>query len=163
MNRTKQTHTPGPWKAEPSAMQDGGAGVLILGDKTGASAVVVAEMPIRLKTFPDGPHATWDKQLANARLIAEAPAMLEALRDLLEESHRMAIPCAKADCLVCPPVVAKLDNARAILARIEGGQQPQQPGCCTYHACGGHLTSCSEEVPETRARRDAGGKKEWGR
>lgn len=64
---TKAQHTPGPWKAN-------GPQVTAQGDMR---RVVVATV----NGYVFGPHA--DEPLANAHLIASAPALLEALEELL--------------------------------------------------------------------------------
>ena len=63
-----KTHTPGPWEAcDPGDYSDfDGQSVVILGDDR-RMAVVQGDS---------------DEAVANARLIAAAPAMLEALRDI---------------------------------------------------------------------------------
>jgi hypothetical protein len=82
------THTPGPWVARKDGTVQPYPG-------TGS----IAACSLR------GDHQT---MIANARLIAEAPAMLAALRDLLVALEaRGAGGCS-------------MDNARAIIARIEG-------------------------------------------
>lgn len=89
-------HTPGPWRV-------GDAGKTVFGPKGGLPPQGIAGMYAQ-KT-PGESHA-------NARLIAQAPAMLEALHDLLDtrspstpRSFRVRSAEAKA---------------RSILATIEG-------------------------------------------
>ena len=96
MNRTKQTHTPGPWKASNTS------------DGWHISSTVDPGYFARIA----GPckAGTRDAE-ANARLIAEAPVMREALAELV-----MVARLHKLDTL------AAVVNARAILARIEGGE-----------------------------------------
>ena len=57
-------------------------------------------------------HGEHDREetKANARLIAEAPAMLDALRELLADKY-----------LADPINADRMASARAILARIDGG------------------------------------------
>lgn len=87
--------TPGPWDAS----------------RVGPLAITVRQVA----NTPDekglhvatvwGDKRTIETTNANARLIAEAPAMLEALRAIVGS---------------WPPSKRDLDRARAILARIEG-------------------------------------------
>jgi hypothetical protein len=73
---TERKHTPGPWKAEPDEADE----ICILQDSTGL---------IVTYAFPNG-----KEREANARLIAAAPELLEALQDLLDEaeaSHGIAM------------------------------------------------------------------------
>ena len=79
MNSETAAHTPGPWRAngiheqspEPSAQTRAGA----VSDDDGR---VVAYLPA------DGAEGIQDREtLANARLIAAAPALLEACKGLL--------------------------------------------------------------------------------
>lgn len=89
------THTPGPWKAIGDEIVDHGNGVCDLGH-------VLAS--VRMHN---------GEQEANARLIAEAPAMLEALRDAIRglDTDGQSSACASLN-----------TTARAILARIDGGK-----------------------------------------
>jgi hypothetical protein len=90
------THTPGPW----------------ISQRTGWSKhpynVHSSKRPGAVALIPSRTSVPLEEQEANARLIAEAPAMLEALWDLLVALEaRGAGGCS-------------MDNARAIIARIEG-------------------------------------------
>lgn len=101
-------HTPGKWIYEPSDMTirtmdvSSNAG---MGDHKG---VIIAELdsPEWRKTRPD----SIPEKEANARLIAEAPMMYEALKAVEErfnwdDKHALLI-----------------DNIKNLLARIEGGK-----------------------------------------
>lgn len=85
-------HTPGPWVAEPMI---GTPDVIWIGNSDGYVAQITREDGIE--------RCDW----ADARLIAEAPAMLAALRNLL--------PLWSSG--IDEPWV---NDARAILARIDG-------------------------------------------
>jgi hypothetical protein len=94
------THTPGPWQ---TVNADDGDILIENGDPYGngiVAAIITSES-----------YFTDDQCEANARLIAEAPAMLEALRAIVLESD------SGADTLVL-----NVANIRAIINRIEGGQ-----------------------------------------
>jgi len=67
-------HTPGPWRQE---------GLVVWNANTSSVIVNVA-----------GFHAGIEEDLANARLIAAAPDLLEALVDMLEHPSDYAINAA---------------------------------------------------------------------
>ena len=95
------THTPGPWQA------------LGLGsDLRGANGEPIALIHV----LGSAQRETGE---ANARLIAEAPAMLAALRALVDQCEATS---AWDDALAGedPQMLADVENARAILARIDG-------------------------------------------
>ncbi len=70
--QTKTTHTPGPWKVlhHTAPQHDGDRAVYAPGNK------LICEMN-------GGPNDD-SETLANARLIASAPDLLDSLRDILE-------------------------------------------------------------------------------
>jgi len=87
-------HTPGPWKSQGFRV--------IRADKMEAWQLVVADVPVATgEPFDDNADAAArnvDQQRANTKLIAAAPALLEALRDcvtlpgaLAERSHEYAL------------------------------------------------------------------------
>lgn len=97
-------HTPGPWRI-------GDAGRTIFGAPNGSpSPVTVAHLGKNFRA--DGP------------VIAEAPAMLEALRKLLARCELDFIANFEQENLNSDgnDYEMELVNARAILARIEGGK-----------------------------------------
>ena len=96
-------HTPGPW-------------------------AVNAAFPNKVNG-PDGRHVATvgfgmsGKARANAALIAEAPAMLEALRDTTDELDawlQAAIAQGEINARDRKTQEAKIERNRAILARIDG-------------------------------------------
>lgn len=108
---TKSQHTPGPWKAETN-FRANDWGVTILGHTTGASSIVVADMPLRFKGHgPQSGHATQEYQWANARLIAQAPKMLDVIKTLAGQDHGHTMSSPRETCIRC--------DARAILKEIE--------------------------------------------
>jgi hypothetical protein len=94
MTTTNAKHTPGPWQYDNTRKH------YTERDVIRRNGLIVCLLPSRGSMMPDA------ERDSNARLIAEAPAMAEALRDLLE--------CAKWG----NPF--DFDKARAILARIDG-------------------------------------------
>lgn len=93
------THTPGPW----------------ISQRTGWSKhpynVHSNKRPGAVALIPSRTSVPLEEQEANARLIAEAPAMLEALRTLMLAVAADGVPGGWG-CVV--------DPVRAILARIDG-------------------------------------------
>jgi len=91
-DRTMSKHTPGPWKADYNKPYD----------------------QWWVSQFDGNPVAT-TKQETNARLIAAAPDLLAALKNLLDASERIVIARGKA---------ANHDDARraasAAIAKAEG-------------------------------------------
>jgi hypothetical protein len=75
------THAPGPWHIEPLQADQGGS-IAICNRQQGILAVIP---PLNDDDEPDEATAQRDPHdQANARLIAAAPKLLEALRELLE-------------------------------------------------------------------------------
>ena len=71
----KPAHTPGPWSIDTC-----GDPIIINGPEDGRA--IVAWVP----SAQDNPDEDWSpEELANARLIAAAPALAEALREILAE------------------------------------------------------------------------------
>ncbi len=106
-------HTPGPWRIGSVSMNDGSLGIthdeyrlVIANVNNGASLgdFVTAAMRGR-KDFgaPDTAKTQW----ANARLIAAAPDLYEALKGVLRVADRKTV---------------EFDAARAALAKVEGKQ-----------------------------------------
>ena len=82
-------HTPGPW--------------IQVGDTVG--------VPVGRVAWVFAPtSSTWTEEIANARLIAAAPDLLEALRGLLEVTDFYEL------------YGAKTEAARAAIAKVEGKQ-----------------------------------------
>lgn len=104
-------HTPGPWKLERDELHYGSLSTVVAGEKS--------------KKFPGyqmivgvGGFAGVDEQEANARLIASAPELLEALRDMFElaegamrSANRDGAEYDVEDCL---------KEARHAIAKAEG-------------------------------------------
>lgn len=88
------THTPGPWRA--------------LGTVSKTQCVRTTDE--RYEVLVSGPYLTDPEREANAAIIAEAPALLAALRALVD-AH---------DAEPKELTAAEWDAARTILARLEG-------------------------------------------
>lgn len=99
-------HTPGPWKVMP---EDG----IISGNYRG----IVAGKGFRDKKTNTGFNVTALMSEADARLIAEAPMMYEALKAIVSLADDD--PFATIGMYV---EHGKGSNIRALLARIEGGE-----------------------------------------
>ncbi len=98
---SESKHTPGPWTLE----------------KGHAVGSVIAEAGDYSITAPDGVHDWFsaDVEMANARLIAAAPELLEALRSLAD---RWEILCEVIKPLINDEAYVA---ARAAIAKATGG------------------------------------------
>lgn len=102
---TKHTsHTPGPWKAvyqpnTPCLVESDGERVAWIDFWKG-------------KTPRDPNHKPRLEQEANARLIAAAPELLEALQELLDPARGMVT--------ITPCKAAAFERARAAIAKAKG-------------------------------------------
>jgi len=86
----RAAHTPGPWTYDGDNI-DGRIGV-VAHDVAGAPMVCDTWAGRHYKTHdPDCHHISDDEEEANARLIAAAPELLEALNELLEQIHYIGI------------------------------------------------------------------------
>ena len=103
-------YTPGPWATEEVANPVEGASSLVVCTADFEYRIADAYAPVH----HDGMAVPYEQAEANARLIAEAPAMVELARafvSYLEDDSRSER--RRQACLA---------EARAILARIEGSQ-----------------------------------------
>lgn len=101
-------HTPGPWTTDDSLADEAGEfGIAILAKWQDGSAVRVADCPVG-EVDPE--------TYANARLIAAAPDLLAALRDLVENIND---PTCSIDELRNDVSFA---DSRAAIARATGGE-----------------------------------------
>jgi hypothetical protein len=96
-----QKHTPGPWEATDQ-------GDVVMGDDR---ATIIAWCG----DAEDNPEMGEATMLANARLIAAAPDMLRALKDLTRfcDAVRVQVGMGKTQ-------LARLEQARAAIAKAEG-------------------------------------------
>lgn len=103
-------HTPGPWHIEPLVATHG-ADMAICAPSNGWVVAVIQNDPdIQTSDNPNGDTVVWhDADKANAALIAEAPAMLAALRRVVQWADTG-----------CDPSRKSIDQVRAIIARIDG-------------------------------------------
>jgi len=94
---TKAKHTPGPWEV----------------DYSGPARLGIVDRDDRLLALCNLEHEDGDEDEANARLIAAAPAMLGALRGLLD--------CCELNMDdMEPETVGAIDAARAALSAATG-------------------------------------------
>lgn len=100
-------HTPGPWRFD-----DSGAIVRLfpIGDMSGCMAIAYGITGKHPDYMPQA------EQHANARLIAAAPELLDALRATVAALE------ASGDGANLEMPSPALDNARALLARLEDAQ-----------------------------------------
>lgn len=100
-------HTPGPWQAKHRAGKDGMFRTEIFSSEFGG----IATCNWTPKNCGNGVTGTYRE--ANARLIAAAPDLLEALK--LAEFVMDDCP------MVSQQLVAAVAKARAAIAKVEGG------------------------------------------
>ncbi len=98
-------HTPGPWRAEIDNRMD----MRVESHRT------VAHLPI---PYPARDHSRDDEMKANARLIAAAPDMLDALKDAL-----MVLQSAAAADPTWTQAAMARDDVSAAIAKAEGRDQ----------------------------------------
>lgn len=96
-------HTPGPWTLGTHNLSPSTYAILKV---RGSGRIVCIATPGKLTS-----HGREGE--ANARLIAQAPSMLEALRDC-------TLQMAQSNTRTFPEFEGALNNARAILRAIEG-------------------------------------------
>lgn len=108
-------YTPGPWMAAPTYGKMLNDYSQSWGVASGGGRNLVAGC------FSDGEGGD-DAAEANARLIAEAPAMVEALREMVAAFDRRwaGESDRKRKAAISPRMEEAIDNMRAILARIDG-------------------------------------------
>ena len=111
-----ETHTPGPWFARED-------GCIAVGDKP----ISQTQKWNLLKVISPWVENAWDgdpEALANARLIAAAPAMLEALRPLAEcEIPESDTPLPDSDSARYFMTMGEIRAARAAIALATGETQ----------------------------------------
>lgn len=116
MNATV-THTPGPWhvidsyrNASANYKASHPRDILILAEDTSkASICEVASIP------PSAPPPVHDRELANARLIAAAPDLLNLVRQYLLD---MRFPVFSDESRI-----RRADAIEAVLAKVDGQHQ----------------------------------------
>ena len=103
---SESKHTPGPWKVSPTDDT-------VVIDATGAEVAAI-----------DGDYNdpdTWPQMEANARLIAAAPDLLDALQNLLDEAEDVFVCMADATGIDRHNYPSAFKAARAALAKAENG------------------------------------------
>jgi hypothetical protein len=125
MKTTEVSHTPGPWKVTESTASDGAINLYAETDwpVNTPGQRSLASMTGSAYTNPKKHYfnpETLEANRANARLIAAAPDMLEALREILNEAE------AYADYLRSKALDEELertiDQARAAIAKATTNQ-----------------------------------------
>jgi hypothetical protein len=98
-------HTPGPWKTESFSQAESGESVTL---ELHANSGYIGTFALEL----DGNHTPEDvaEFLANGRLIAAAPELLEALEAVNEAFHRQSLVEHRGD--VMPKVWAAIRKAK---------------------------------------------------
>ncbi len=111
------THTPGPWEIIPEGNNFPDY-TISMRDPEGARWAPIAITQNGNSTYP---HITVSRktQLANARLIAKSPEMLDVLREFIE-IHDAKYVSAMADDADRSLYDEHMDGCRALLAEIEG-------------------------------------------
>jgi hypothetical protein len=129
-------HTPGPWhfvEENAGLMTDHGYGILYgEPDSWGWEKNLYVSVGCSLRVERELGKGVAE---ANARLIAAAPEMLEALKDLLtivegvfgehfaaDDASPCSELCAASDCQQFGCITGKIVDARAALAKAEGRQ-----------------------------------------
>jgi len=106
MNTPK--HTPGPWKVEPGINH-----IKVWGERPKTGPSLIAEV----RNEGTAHSTSGAREQANAVLIAAAPAMYDALREL---TNAFALVVKMTPYGVSMDVSKVHDNARAALAQAEG-------------------------------------------
>ena len=119
-----QKFTPGPWEA---LLEDGEIECMEIRAQGSLIAVAVV---YGLEGFPCLTDELTDagpgEFMANARLIAAAPDLLEALRNFAYCAARISPPPYGHRCMWCGDCVQKAkDDARAAIAKAEGPEAPK--------------------------------------
>jgi hypothetical protein len=106
----KTTHTPGPWEVGKDG--HGKDGWVYCDDATGSA---IANTNVALSTIPQAQRA------ANAALIAAAPELYEALKELVELKAMSDANGPRAVYEERKPIA--WENARAALSRVDQGKE----------------------------------------
>lgn len=98
-------YTPGPWRAEVIAADDGSPWIKIIQDTPDGFEITVATMGVSSGEVWGG----YAGELKNARLIAAAPAMRDALRDIVSSCK---LGCSRTSyCGTCAIALRALPSA----------------------------------------------------
>ena len=116
---TERMHTPGPWavvSVEQLGLDQEDAGVLGIIVATNSGAIIADVWPPT--DIPGDPPRS--EQIANARLIALSPKLLEACRQFTAAAHE-ARDILNGHGFACPASIAlAAENARNLVAKAEG-------------------------------------------
>ena len=109
MSNTKNLHTPGPWQVLPEEVDR--PYIRVRGTELGGR-YKVANVPTPAYDGVDAREARETR--ANARLIAAAPELLEALREIADDyADRFDLTCPSTN----PGIKSTIAQARAAIAK----------------------------------------------
>lgn len=121
MSTPKAQHTPGPWQldvdASPSYVTIDGSAPRSLHIIYGAG-----ENPKDVAFVGEERDEDREEFEANAHLIAAAPELYEALRELTERANYL-LAVAEQESVARPEDFAALDAARAVLAKLSHSEK----------------------------------------
>lgn len=117
--------TPGPWRIGNYTTERGTYNPNVICDENLNGICSVCEVPLHttLEALVKSGNTSDAEGLANARLIAQAPALYEALRYYVDmhERHRLTMPETNEN--EGKEWQRTLNIARAVLAAVEGGDK----------------------------------------
>lgn len=115
-------HTPGPWRVDPRSYAEGARGHVVCNVELAFTTLAVRGEPDHLAC--PSKVALDEIGHANARLVAAAPELLEALRETLRalEAHltKEAQEAGVSRYRLCPCMGDEVQRARAAIAKAEG-------------------------------------------
>lgn len=101
-------HTPGPWYTPTRLSSSDSRLGAVLNDKSDAIVIVAAADP--------------DEEIANARLIASAPALLACLRECVDTLERLDARLLRLTESPYENPLGEVTRGRAAIARATGGE-----------------------------------------
>lgn len=118
--------TPGPWRIGNYTTERGTYNPNVICDENLNGICSVCEVPLHttLEALVKSGNTSDAEGLANARLIAQSPALYEALRELSDAASSMDTSYKTSDFLPGEKsrrYFTAIEKARAVLAAVEGG------------------------------------------